>query len=1277
VKTVSRTLQLFLAVLVIAVGLSVASVRVLFPNADRYRGDLEIWLGGIAGQPVAIGLVQAEWQGWRPEFRINDLRLRDPAQRGKDGGVSAHFESATVSVDVLASLLGGELRPGHIHIGDVSLRVSDAAATATPDAAVQQHLLAVLQWLLSQHHLGLDATRVELSDFQVAGEPVVFTNLQLEVRNTAASHVLDVALQVPGTQNGSIAASAKLTGDPTSSQWSGDISLVVEKLNLATVEVWRSRLGNTDVAGRVSMDLDSRWRDGVLVEANGRLSGSNMRVESVAGVLGPISNKAVVKVAGADGDWRVRVLRAGPGFLSIGDPSPLATLRYTGAPSQPRARVSTTIANLDIAALIPLLPIALQLPDHRWQQMLDAAPGGQLRDLAMTMERDAGGISDFSVAGDFQNVRLRTTGGLPALTGVKGSFDHDSFGTRVAFTDGGIVATLADMYPAPIAGKQLHGEVAWSEHGGERRLVLSDVGFVTPDVTARATGSLVWRGDDTMPFVDLSLGFSDGNLDRLEYFIPTSTFGKKTGQWLDKAFPRGRLSAGTVELLGYPPRKLDRELDFSVTVQATVQGTTVHYLDGWPSAERVSGTVHIADRRLVGSVSEGYFYGARIRPGRFVIADILAPDPVFEWDPRIDGSTEDAMRFLRQSPLRKTFRSLLDNVDGSGKASLALDLQLAIASGVPRLEGILDLSGNSISVPSLEKGFSDVSGRIRFDQGGMGGEGVKGTYLGRSVEATIETVADRGGHTRVRLSGNADARYIAQHLNNAGLLNSPDVQSMPILTRLQGSAPWQASIDVLEKANGGESPVVLRVESNLLGAAVALPAPFGKPADTSMPLAVEARFANAGDRQMHLNLGALASGIFDLRLQDGDYRLRRGAVHLGDGPATLPAEEAISVTGRMQRAALSEWTGLVITPGDDTSAAGGLPTSVDLRIDELAMLGGEALGVHLQANGDAAGSWRASISGPELDGVLEVPAGRGQQPVVVKFKRLVFTPTDDDEGDPIDPRRLPPLRFSCVHCTYGDMQLHDLALKTSRLSDGLSIDLLQVTTDGFEANADGAWTLDDAGAETTRLDVRLSSDDLGKLLASLGHAGDGGAGAVRGGVTDITLAASWDGPPSQFEWQGVDGVLHFRAGEGTLTDVSRGTTGRLFSLLVVPDLPRRLRGDFSDLFEDGFVYKQIEGTFNIERGNAYTNNLTLDGSMARIDVAGRTGLADEDYDQVITVTPKLRESLPLMPIWLVEKAIRQDLFNKLFSFQYSITGSWEQPSVMPIVTHKEFPSDRS
>ena len=144
--TVSRTLQLFIAALVIVAGLSAAAVRVFFPNVDHYRGDLETWLSGVAGQPVAIGSVEAEWRGLRPEFRVRDLRLRDPDRRGREGAVNAHFESATVTVDVLASLLGGGLRPSRIHMGDVTLRVNRAARAGAPDAALEDNLRALLAW---------------------------------------------------------------------------------------------------------------------------------------------------------------------------------------------------------------------------------------------------------------------------------------------------------------------------------------------------------------------------------------------------------------------------------------------------------------------------------------------------------------------------------------------------------------------------------------------------------------------------------------------------------------------------------------------------------------------------------------------------------------------------------------------------------------------------------------------------------------------------------------------------------------------------------------------------------------------------------------------------------------------------------------------------------------------------------------------------------------------------------------------------------------------------
>jgi len=363
----------------------------------------------------------------------------------------------------------------------------------------------------------------------------------------------------------------------------------------------------------------------------------------------------------------------------------------------------------------------------------------------------------------------------------------------------------------------------------------------------------------------------------------------------------------------------------------------------------------------------------------------------------------------------------------------------------------------------------------------------------------------------------------------------------------------------------------------------------------------------------------------------------------------------------------------VLKPRDASRANDALPTRVDFTVDRLTMLGTEFADVRIKATGKPGGSWRTSIAGTDLDGQVLIPANRSHEPIVATFERMALTPLPGDEAAAPDPRRMPPLRFTCSQCTYGEMQLYDVELITSKSDDGLNIDSLRLRNEGFQASAIGAWSWNKARGHHTRLDLQLGSDDLGKFLTSLGHKG----GATRGGVTDVNLAASWDGPPSDFSLEHLDGVMHFRAGEGTLTDVSRGTAGRLFGLLVVPDLPRRLKGDFSDLFEDGFAYKQIEGTFNIERGNAYTNDLTLDGSTARIEIAGRTGLVDEDYDQLITVTPKLSASLPLMPIWLVEKALQREIFNKLFAYQYTITGSWDEPSVTRIEIEHDPTSERS
>ena len=128
-----------------------------------------------------------------------------------------------------------------------------------------------------------------------------------------------------------------------------------------------------------------------------------------------------------------------------------------------------------------------------------------------------------------------------------------------------------------------------------------------------------------------------------------------------------------------------------------------------------------------------------------------------------------------------------------------------------------------------------------------------------------------------------------------------------------------------------------------------------------------------------------------------------------------------------------------------------------------------------------------------------------------------------------------------------------------------------------------------------------------------------------------------------------------------------GAGGRFFQLISVTSLPRRLRLDFSDLQEEGLGYDAAEGTFTITDGNAFTEDLYIDSEVARVDIRGRTGLEAEDYDQVVTITPKVTKSLPLAPIWLAEKMLNAQIFDKVFASRFTVTGTWDDPIVEKVI----------
>ncbi|MCP4041667.1 MAG: TIGR02099 family protein, partial [Gammaproteobacteria bacterium] len=217
--------------------------------------------------------------------------------------------------------------------------------------------------------------------------------------------------------------------------------------------------------------------------------------------------------------------------------------------------------------------------------------------------------------------------------------------------------------------------------------------------------------------------------------------------------------------------------------------------------------------------------------------------------------------------------------------------------------------------------------------------------------------------------------------------------------------------------------------------------------------------------------------------------------------------------------------------------------------------------------------------------------------------------------------------------------------------------------------------------QISRFRIAMSSPDLGALLDNLGY----DRAALEGGDTRIEIDAAWNGAPTQFALDRLNGILSLDVTKGRLLDVNPGASGRIFGLLSLQALPRRLKLDFSDLFNKGFAYDQVKGDFTIDSGDAYTNNLYMLAPAARIDIAGRVGLASRDYDQIMTISPEVSTTMPLagalaggpvgaavgaVAAFVAEKLFKTEL-NQVVNTQYLITGGWSDPTIERI--HEEVP----
>lgn len=712
--------------------------------------------------------------------------------------------------------------------------------------------------------------------------------------------------------------------------------------------------------------------------------------------------------------------------------------------------------------------------------------------------------------------------GVPGFENLSGSLDADESAGSLRIDANQAAITARGLFEQPrIALNTLAANAVWqlSNVDGKRAFdaSLESLRFANDDATGSAALRLTGNAEEPgLARLDLSGSFEQAQVARVARYLPTS-IGAQLRHLLDHALQGGVARQVSFEahgpLHGFPYQHDPKAGQFRIVAPFTggrfdpspfpPQVDSHGVPQRWPVFQDIDGSFELDRNRLM-------IRAPHARYRRVTLTDVLASIddlPDFSRPLAITGHASgplaDMLAYVNESPLAAWAQQATRKLSASGNAKLQLNLDMArhhLDGEAARqtshadVSGALEFAGNTLSVAQAPP-LTALNGKVEFTQASFRMVGLRGQWLGDDVHASggldSKGVFDITAHGRLRpesLRAWADA-----------------AAARPLLARLSGSAPYRLT---LRSAPHGLPETTL--VSDMKGLAIDLPAPFGKPAGTSMPLTAsthpvqqepaEAQAAASGSAAALL--AAAANAAQQLHVVDlvfgplrAHYLLRwhptlsvqSGAMAVGT--ALPPATHGVAAALELPSLDADAWRlALAAIEGEAGAAdAGGrrqpkppnlgpaaiavedprrvsehapllaqfLPERLRLRIGLLRALSRNWNDIDLQARHEDNQAWRIDLDSKQAAGRIDWQ-GRDNGTLHARMSRLQIPLADAGQSKPDQPPSAPPPTAPRLPRRYPAI---DLVVDDFRVGER-NFGRLQVAAHNSDALGRPVWHLD-------------------------------------------------------------------------------------------------------------------------------------------------------------------------------------------------------------------------
>ena len=1266
-----KPVWLFLAAFTILLAVAITAARLLLPAAGEYRELLVSRLAGVLGQPLQVDTIEAGWYRLGPRFKLFGLTLFDKREPHRP---LFKLKEVDIGLDLIDSLFSGALQIDSLSLAGARLAVvrhHDGQVRmhgfgATPADARGDAGLLFARWALSRDRIALKIGQISWRDDTVKTGEILVRDVVLHLRNDGRRHQLNGSAILPAVFGERFSFAIDLQGEVfAAKQWDADIFLSGDRLHvgrlLAALRLPRYHLA----AANSGLKIWGRWQRGRLHSLSGAIQARDVAFLTAGGkqpaaahVSPPPSKQLRIAQLAGKFAWE---RQAGGWRLGISDFSlrrngrqwQSRSMRFALSTTGPVPILTASCAYLDLQDASNLVLASGVLPADAAASLKALRPTGRLQDAQIYFRSRQGGPV-FHLASGFAGLSARPWHHLPGFTGLDGHLVINDQGGVVEMASRDARLDFRRLFRTPLAVARVQGRVLWQRlPSGIWRVVTEDLSAENRDVHLRASLDLLLPGQGGSPYMNLLVNFTAPSVAHTALYLPAARMHPGLVRWLDQAIVGGRVRRGTAMFNG---RLRDFPFDHQegvFKVHFELDRGVLNYAPGWPSINEIATSVDFHNRRLdIKATAQSL--SSRIGAAHVVIDDLAAKPALLVVEGTADGPTSDALKFLRESPLKQKFARYLSAFTAAGKSHLTLSVSKPLNKAPAVIHGSLDMTDSRLTV-AKGMDLSEIKGRLHFNNTGLSADHIDALVLG--MPSVIDITTPEMLHAPVinfRARGRADDQAIARFLPAF------------LTTHLSGAADWRAILSVPLGPQAGSLRSKLLIQSALRGIAVDLPVPLRKEQDESVDFSLKIPLPRSPDAPLLLHMGDRLSGIFALNDQ---LRLARGEFRFGPGTAQLPQQEGLSLAGEIPYVSSTDWQPYLAMLQPSATAPVSAPLRmINMKIDRLALLAHDFNAVQLKAVWYPQ-LWDIKVASRELKGDIKWPLTAGA-PLQMRLDYLYLDAVGEvtDRAPAMDPRDLPALDIHSKQFKFSGIDFGRLLLTAVKQPAGLRFDKLELISDVMQVTAHGKWLRNPTGVQSSVMDVGFNSGDLGKAFTRLGY-----ADSIKEGRGHIDASIHWPGSPASFTVKKLAGVLNLTIKKGRLLAVEPGA-GRIFGLLSLQALPRRLSLDFSDIFKKGFSFDRIQGSFKIADGEATTRDLEMKSPAARILTKGRVGLLAHDYDQEVTVMPHIiTTGLPVagavagglgvgVAILLAERLLKSDV-DKVAKVKYTVTGSWDAPVV--------------